>query len=104
MSTQVGLGAFAVDVSDRLVASGIIATTHIDPAGRVQLVVQLDPVKGQVASLMVGEWDRALVDHADLTTTVIPGPVLGGDLCVLHSVCVSLWVWAWALRWRGLHW
>lgn len=104
MSTPTGLGALAVDVADRLTASGIIATAHVDPEGRVQLVVQLDTVRGQVASLMVGEWDRALVDHADLTTTTEPGPVVGGNLCVDHPGCIALWLWGWCLRWRGLEW
>jgi len=106
VSTPTGLGALAVDVADRLTASGIIATTHIDHhhPGRVQLVVQLDPIRQQVASLLVGEWDRAVVDHADLSTTIESGPVLGGDLCVEHGPCAALWVWRWVLRWRGLEW
>ncbi|WP_029291290.1 hypothetical protein [Cellulomonas sp. HZM] len=98
-----GLGALGVDLADRLVASGIIATVHVDPESRVQLVVQLDPHRRQVAAIRVGQWDRAWVDEGDGVGKEVVGPVLS-DLCVEHAGCLSLWVWGWVLRWRGLQW
>ena len=92
----------AVDVAASLTQAGLVATTRLTEDGTVELLVMVKPGSRTMGILDVCDLSAVLIDDGVATLTV-PGPVEpGADTCD-DPACLSAAVWAWVLRWRGVH-
>lgn len=102
-TTPAGLGVLAVDVAGQLTASGVLATTSIAHGGVVEVVVQVDRRRGQLAAITAGQWGTAVV-HTPGEPDQFVSDLLGDYACDQHAHCLSVWLWGWVVRHRGTRW